>query len=221
MTHPPVTLPHLGRPARASTCTPVVRRTRLVHSSGRGQTLSVGTRTSRGMRGDGLAPRCDLLSRSLIRGVRRVLAPRGFRNSGLSTSPRLGPAAGGPRASDGIPGGGAVRRGGLRACVRVCVRVRACGRVRSVACMCAASVRQSARVHTHAHTCAQSPARAWPAVLAAAGLGGWRTCRLLPRAELNSKLSEVRGWTVAKRRKRRRDRRAVEGGRRREEERSA
>ena len=140
------------------------------------------------MRGDGLAPRCDLLSRSLIRGVRRVLAPRGFRNSGLSTSPRLGPAAGGPRASD-IPGGGAVRRGGLRACVRVCVCVYACVRVgvfAGVTCMCAASVRQSARVHTHAHTCAQSPARAWPAVLAAAGLGGWRTCRLLPPlAELN------------------------------------
>ena len=162
MTHPPVTLPHLGRPARASTCTPVVRRTRLVHSSGRGQTLSVGTRTSRGMRGDGLAPRCDLLSRSLIRGVRRVLAPRGFRNSGLSTSPRLGPAAGGPRASDGIPGGGAVRRGGLRACVRVCVCVCVCVRVGVFAAWRACVRRAYARAHacTHMRTHARKVRRA-------------------------------------------------------------
>ena len=104
----------------------------------------------------------------------------------------------------------------MRACVCACVR--ACGRV---ACMCAASVRQSARVHTHAHTCAQSPARAWPAVLAAAGLGGWRTCRLLPPlAELNCPkfvggLSPKGGRGVEI------EHRAVEGGRRREEERSA
>jgi hypothetical protein len=105
------------------------------------------------MRRPVLVALCDLLSLSFIRGVRRVFAPRGFKNSGLSKLPlRLGQV--GPSGREG--GRKKPPSRGIPACVGVCVCVfarepRACHAPSTGGVRGSASAHIRTR-HPHMHT---------------------------------------------------------------------